>query len=62
MKFLQNKPQVKGTNIKYYDLYYTVKRLKMKKRFKSDENDFYDKFVMTNYDERIKFVELNLMK
>ena len=46
MKFLQTKPQVKNTNIKYYELYYTViKNRNEKQTVKDDyqkyENDFF---------------------
>ena len=32
MKILQTKPQVKIVIIKYYDLYYTVIKIEMKKK------------------------------
>ena len=31
MKFLQTKPHVKNVNVKNYDLYYTFKKIEMKK-------------------------------
>ena len=45
MKFLQTKPQVKNTNINYYDLYYTVIRIRDENRdiddqYENDENDY----------------------
>ena len=45
MKFLQTKPQVKNMNIKYYDLYYTVIRIRDENRdidnqYENDENDY----------------------
>ena len=44
MKILQTKPQVKNMNISYYDLYYTVIRIREKNKdidiqYENDEND-----------------------
>ena len=45
MKFLQTKPQVKNMNISYYDLYYTVIRIRDENmdidiQYENDENDY----------------------
>ena len=45
MKFLQTKPQVKNMNFNYYDLYYTVIKVRdgnknIDIQYKSDENDY----------------------
>ena len=45
MKFLQTKPQVKNMNNNYYDLYYTVIRIRdenkdIDNRYENDENDY----------------------
>ena len=47
MKFLQTKPQVKNMNIKYFDLYNTVIKVRdenkdIGNRFENDENDYID--------------------
>ena len=47
MKFLQNKSQVKNMNINYYDLYYTVIKVRDENRDidiqnENDENDYID--------------------
>ena len=47
MKFLQTKPQVKNMNINYYDLYYTVIKVRDKNRdidnqYENDYNDYID--------------------
>ena len=47
MKFLQTKPQVKNMNINYYDLYYTVIKVRDENRDidiqnENDENDYID--------------------
>ena len=47
MKFLQTKPQVKNMNINYYDLYYTVIKVRDENRdidnqYEIDENDYID--------------------
>ena len=39
MKFLQTKPQVKNMNINYYDLYYTVTRIRDENK-DIDNNDY----------------------
>ena len=45
MKFLQTKPQVKNMNINYYDLYYTVIKVRDENRYtdnqyEDDDNDY----------------------
>ena len=45
MKFLQTKPDVKNMNINYYDLYYTVIRIRDENmdidlHYDNDENDY----------------------
>ena len=45
MKFLQTKPQVQNMDINYYDLYYTVIRIRDENRdidnqYESNENDY----------------------
>ena len=45
MKFLQTKPEVKNVNINYYDLYYTVIKVRNQNKdidnqYENDENDF----------------------
>ena len=45
MKFLQTKPQVKNMNINYYDLYYTVNKVRDENRYidnqyEDDDNDY----------------------
>ena len=45
MKFLQTKPQVKNININYYDLYYTVIKVRdgkkdIENQYENDENDY----------------------
>ena len=47
MKFLQTKPQIKDTNINYYDLYYTVIKVRDENRdidiqYENDYNDYID--------------------
>ena len=47
MKFLQTKPQVKNTNINYYDLYYTVIKVRdgnrdIDNQYDNDDNDYID--------------------
>ena len=45
MKFLQTKPQVKNMNINYYDLYYTVIKIRdeiIDNQCENDENDYID--------------------
>ena len=56
MIFLQTKPQVKGIDINYYDLYYTVFKNRDKKEILIDkhENDecdcvSFDKFFLPNH-------------
>ena len=53
MKFLQIKPQVKNMNINYYDLYYTVIRIRdenkdIDNQYENDDNDYinYEDFIM----------------
>ena len=45
MKILQTKPQIKNMNIKYYDLYYTVIKVRdenkdIENQYEKDYNDF----------------------
>ena len=47
MKFLQTKPQIKNMNINYFDLYYTVIKVRNENRdiddnYQNDENDYID--------------------
>ena len=47
MKFLQTKPQIKDTNINYYDLYYTVIKTRdenkdIDNQYENNENDYID--------------------
>ena len=46
MKFLQTKPQIKNMNTKYYDLYYTVIRIR-------DENEDIDNIDYNNFNDII---------
>ena len=52
MKFLQTKPQVKNMNIKYYDLYYTVIRIRVEN--KDIFNQYEDDVITPNYYNGIK--------
>ena len=56
MKFLQTKPQIKNMNIKYFDLYYTVIKVRdenkdIENQFENDYNDYinYQDFVNPNH-------------
>ena len=56
MKFLQTKPQVKNMNINYYDLYYTVIKIRDENRdidnqYDNDENDYinFNDFINPNH-------------
>ena len=45
MKFLQTKPQIKNMKINYYDLYYTVIKVRdenkdIDNQYEKDENDY----------------------
>ena len=45
MKFLQTKPQIKNTNINYFDLYYTLFKVRDENRdidiqYENDDNDY----------------------
>ena len=47
MKFLQTKPIVKNMNINYYDLYYTIIKVRDENRdidnqFENDDNDYFN--------------------
>ena len=58
MKFLQTKPQIKNINGNYYDLYYTVIRVRNENKdidnqYEADYNDFINLIIM---------LELNLVK
>ena len=55
MKFLMTKPQIKNMNINYYDLYYTVIKIRDKNKYiddhyKNDDNDYIDinDFIIPN--------------
>ena len=61
MKFLQTKPQVKNMNIKYYDLYYSVIRIRdenkdIDNQYENDDNDYnnYEDFISPNHYVGIK--------
>ena len=56
MKFLQTKPQVKNMNINYYDLYYTVIKVRdenkdIDNQYEDDDNDYfnYEDFITPNH-------------
>ena len=56
MKFLQTKPQVKNTNIKFYDIYYTVIKVRdenkdIDNQYEDDENDYinFNDFITPNH-------------
>ena len=56
MKFLQTKPQVKNMNINYYDLYYTVIKVRDKNKdidnqYENNENDYitFNDFITPNH-------------
>ena len=56
MKFLQTKPQVKNMNINYYDLYYTVIRIRgenkdIDNQYEIDDNDYinFNDYVPNHY-------------
>ena len=56
MKFLQTKPQVGNNNIKYYDLYYTVIRIRdedkdIDNQYEDDDNDYnnFNDFITPNH-------------
>ena len=61
MKFLQTKPQVKNMNINYYDLYYTVIKVRdenkdIDNQYENDDNDYinFNNFIIPNYNIGIK--------
>ena len=61
MNFLQTKPQVKNMNINYYDLYYTVIKVRVGNKnidnqYQNDENDYINinDFIMPNHYVGIK--------
>ena len=56
MNFLQTKPQIKEMNINYYDLYYTVIRIRdenkdIDNQYENDDNDYINinDFIMPNH-------------
>ena len=56
LKFLQTKPQVKNMNITYYDLYYTVIKVRAENKdidnqYENDDNDYIDinNFITPNH-------------
>ena len=53
MKFLQTKPQVKNMNINYYDLYYTVIKVR-------DENKNIDNQYENDYNDYISLSDVVL--
>ena len=66
-KFLQTKPKVKNMNINYYDLYYTVIKVRdenkdIDNQYENDDNDFINinDFVTLNHYVGIKPREANL--
>ena len=61
MKFLQTKPQVKNMNINYYDLYYTVIKVRdgnkdIENQYEDDDNDYinFEDFISPNHYVGIK--------
>ena len=61
MKILQTKPQVKNMKVKYYDLYYTVIKIRDEKKFVKNKNENnesiylnYEDFIMPNHKISIK--------
>ena len=52
MKFLQTKPEIKNMNIVYYDLYYTVTKIR-------DENKNIDNQYEIDYIDINDFINLN---
>ena len=56
MKFLQTKPQVKNMNINYFDLYYTVIKIRdenkdIENQHENDENEYnnFNDFINPNH-------------
>ena len=56
MKFLQTKPQIKNRNINYYDLYYTVTRIRDENKdidiqYEIEDNDYikFNDFITPNH-------------
>ena len=45
MKFLQTKPEVKNTNINYYDLYYTVINNKVRNQNKDRDHRYENDYI-----------------
>ena len=64
MKFLQTKPQVKNMSIKYYDLYYTVIRIRDEREIVDNqyENDYikFNDFIIPSHNISIKPRETTL--
>ena len=61
MKFLQTKPQIKNMNIKYFDLYYTVIRIRVEikdidNQYENDDIDYihFNDFITPNHYVGIK--------
>ena len=61
LKFLQTKPQIKSMNINYYDLFYTVFKIKNEKEIVRDEYENieidyikYEGFIIPNHHVIIK--------
>ena len=56
MKVLQTKPQIKNKNINYYDLYYTVIKVRNQNKdidnqYENDDNDYinFNDFITPNH-------------
>ena len=67
MKFLQTEPEVKNTNINYYDLFYTVIKTRdenknIDNQYENDEKDYIDinDFINPNHYIGIKNRETKL--
>ena len=61
MKFSQTKPQVKNMNINYYDLFYTVIKVRdenkdIDNQYENDDNDYinFHDFITPNHNISIK--------
>ena len=61
MKFLQTKPQIKNMNINYYDLYFTVIKVRdenkdIDNQYENDDNDYinFNDIITPNHHVGIK--------
>ena len=55
MKFLQTEPQNKNKNISYYDLYYTVNKVRDEnKDIDNQYEDDYNEYITPNHYDGIK--------